>query len=434
MSVDLAVSNHGPAAPVLLTRADYLGTLAAARALGAAGITVWVADHHTLATTRWSRHVSRALRCPDLERQPMVFLRWLLDNGARHPGAVLCATSDDLAWLMATHREALLKSYRLCLPPFSSVYALLNKWKLYEHCVALHIDVPRTFLASGPEATTRIRQVASYPVIVKPQTQAFLQPHQKGRLAAGPEELAPALADFQHSTAYAQMVLHQDPRAAAPVVQEFITGAVGGVYNLSGFIDRTGELFVVEASRKLLQWPLRLGVGLCFEEVDVMPQLARAVAKLCRVVGYYGAFEVEFVPSGHRHMLIDFNPRFFGQMGFDVSRGLNLPMLVYLAAAGHPHELQAAVGAAQRQVRHARARVYCNRVELEVVLSLLRMAGRLEEREYRKWRQWLRQHRNEQTDPLIDGDDWLPAALGGLAAVLARVAHPRSTWRAAREW
>ena len=53
-----------------------------------------------------------------------------------------------------------------------------------------------------------------------------------------------------------------------------------------------------------------------------MAPLAAAVARLCRGLGYFGAFEVEFLREGERRMVIDFNPRFYGQMAFDVKRGL----------------------------------------------------------------------------------------------------------------
>lgn len=420
--------------PVLLTMADYLGTLAAARALGSSGIPVIVADSHRLGATRWSRHVVEVLECPDVESEPRAFVKWLEDMGARKPGGVLCATSDCLAWLFALNREALLSHYHLFIPPFEAAYALLNKWKLYQRCVALGIDAPRTFLAANDEDVEKIRSDAQFPVLVKPQTQCFLLPHQKGRLVSGPEELDMALRDFRQSTTYATLLTERDPAVHAPMVQEFVTDASAGIYNLSGFIDASGQLFVVQASRKLLQWPLRFGVGLCFEEVDVLPKVAESVSSLCRSVGYFGTFEVEFVPSHSRQLLIDFNPRFFGQMGFDISRGLNLPLMTYLGALGRSGELSAEVGAAKRRASRSLKRVYCNRVELEVVLSLLRLAGRIDKNDYQRWRDWLRAHRHEQTDPLIDGDDWLPGALGALSAVLTRVAHPRSTWRAAREW
>ena len=51
-------------------------------------------------------------------------------------------------------------------------------------------------------------------------------------------------------------------------------------------------------------------------------------------IGYFGVFEAEFIRLGDERLLIDFNPRFFGQMGFDVARGLPIVGLAYEAALG----------------------------------------------------------------------------------------------------
>jgi hypothetical protein len=48
---------------------------------------------------------------------------------------------------------------------------------------------------------------------------------------------------------------------------------------------------------------------------------------------------LEFIRAGGKQLLIDFNPRFYSQMGFDIARGSPLPLLVYEAACGHEAQL-----------------------------------------------------------------------------------------------
>src|SRR5262249_20169106 len=57
-------SSAGWRPPCLLTMPTYGGTLAAARALGAAGVAVTVAGEGLLAPARWSRSSRRFERCP----------------------------------------------------------------------------------------------------------------------------------------------------------------------------------------------------------------------------------------------------------------------------------------------------------------------------------------------------------------------------------
>lgn len=424
-----------PAHPeALLTVADHIGTLAATRSLGRAGVPVVMADAHRLAPARWSRYVTRRLDCPDPGAAPEAFLAWLLDLGAREPGKVLYPTSDDVALLYAANADALGRHFRTYLPARDAMLAMLDKWRLYEACVAEGVPTPRTWRADGPEELAAIAREATFPLVLKPRTQCFLVPHQKGRVARDAAELAAQHADLAAATRYAPMLLALAPEDRAPIAQAFSDTVERGIVNLSGFVDETGDLFVAEASRKVLQYPRRLGIGMCFEAVPVPAALADAVRRLCLRVGHRGAFEVEFVPSPEGDELIDFNPRFYGQMAFDVQRGLDLPWLVYLAAIGERAELERAVHLARARIGGAVGmRHYTNRVELEVVMRLRRMAGAMSRAELRRWRRWLRDGRHQTVDAVFDRDDWVPGVVGAANAVIARALHPRSAWRGAKE-
>jgi hypothetical protein len=187
--------------------------------------------------------------------------------------------------------------------------------------------------------------LTAYPLVVKPQTQVLLAPHQKGRIVNGPLELLPAVHDLLRATRHGALLLADDPGAWRPLLQPYIEAR--GVYSLSGFIDRTGARFVVRAARKVFQRPRRLGVGLCFEEAVVAPALASGLRALCRSVGYHGVFEAEFLEGPYGPQLIDFNPRFYGQLAFDVARGG--------AAPGAAPAQHAAAGAREPAARQPRS-------------------------------------------------------------------------------
>jgi D-aspartate ligase len=416
----------------LLTMAGYHGTLAAARSLGRRGIRVVVADGDALAPARWSRHVAATMDCPPVEAAPMQFLDWLMSLGARQPGRVFCTTSDCVAWLVARHRDMLARHYRIYSPGEESLYTLLNKWRLYKACIDVGVDVPPTWLPSGVQDLARVQREARFPVVIKPKTQVLLLPYQqKGRVVESAAALRAAYGEFVSRVDHSPLLRQYDPEVAAPIVQTFVETAPDGVYGLSGFVDERGELLAVRASRKVAQWPPRLGVGLCFEDVEVRPSLAVDVARLCRHTGYFGPFEAEFVESGGRYQLIDFNPRFFGQIGFDVSRGSDVPYLVYLAATGNGRELERAARETRRGRDSAAARVYCNRIDLEITLQLRRWAGRVSQEDRERWRRWLASHR--VIDAVIDRQDWAPSLAEATGALVRRAIHPRSTWRFARE-
>src|SRR5262249_39902961 len=113
---------------------------------------------------------------------------------------------------------------------------------------------------------------------------------------------------------------------------------------------------------------------------------------LCRNTGYFGVFEAELIRSGDRRLLIDFNPRYYNQMGFDIARGLPLPLLVHAAARGDLPRLRALAREAQRpQVDGARA--YCHHLLLALLLGGQRLSGRMAGADTRRWRGWCAAHK-----------------------------------------
>lgn len=421
-------------APVLLVMANYFyGTLAAVRSLGRSGVPVTLADPNVLAPACWSRHVRRRLRCPGaLEVEQ--FLTWLLDFGKRHPGHVLLPTSDDTAWIYAAWADELSRYFRLSLPSVHVLNGLLNKGRLHEACLRLGIDVPGTW---WPVCRDELREIAprlEYPVLVKPASQALQRSHGKGACAVSPDDLESKF-DLVMSERFAPAITRFDPAVRRPLVQRFHAEAERGIYNIAGFVAPTGEILGMRASRKVLQRPRRLGIGLCFEAARVREDAAASLQRLILHTGYHGVFEAEFIQVGERLLLIDFNPRFYGQMGFEIARGLDLPRFAYAAAVGDQEELARATRDAAALERRAEAlgpearHVYTHRVSLEMLLVAQRLGGVLSKEEVREWRAVYTERRSHCTDAALDREDWLPGVMDAAQHLWHCARHPRSFLR-----
>jgi hypothetical protein len=75
------------------------------------------------------------------------------------------------------------------------------------------------------------------------------------------------------------------PEAPGPILQQFVRVGREGVCSVTGFIDRTGELFVTRRSKKVLQRSQPAGVGVCFESLPPDSGMSDAVRRLCRGLG-----------------------------------------------------------------------------------------------------------------------------------------------------
>jgi D-aspartate ligase len=412
--------------PFLLTLPNYSGTLAAARCLGRRGIPVIMAGSDLLAPGRWSRHIARRVDAPDVFDTEL-FFRWLMDFGRREPGHVLYPTCDDLAWLFAARADELRPYFQLYQPGAGTILNLLDKEALHRACEAVGIGVvPTAFPRSHAEAL-QMAGALTFPLLIKPRTQILLPGHGKGTIVDQPEQFRSIYERFVAPGFWPPASGSLMAGVEIPMLQSYLPQANDGIYSVAGFIARGGTQAAARASRKTMQRPRRVGVGLCFEEAPVDPALLASLLRLCARVGYFGAFEAEFVVSGGQHLLIDFNPRFYGQMGFEVARGLPTPYLVWLAARGEDAAVDQELAEA-RAWREGRGYAYCDRFFLNLGLWAQGLTGRIPLAEMQRWRHWQRERREREVmvDAVRDPDDRMPGMVAALGELYRTFRHPRT--------
>jgi D-aspartate ligase len=406
---------------VLLLDADSYGTLAAARCYGRSGIEVTMADEHRGARARFSRYVGARLVHPPV-RSPAALVDWLVQWGEQHPGTLLYPTNDHLAWLLAVERDRLGDAFTMFSPGEGTIIGLLDKKRLYDACQDVALEAPETRVLNEPSIVDELR----YPVLLKPRTQAYLKGGIKGFIVRDRAELASQLARFRKLVAFDSTITVRYPDIAAPLVQEYRPVAESNILSISGFVADDGQL-VARAAMKVLQRPRKVGIGLCFEGREIEEPLTAQLAALCRKVGYHGAFESEFVVEGDRRLLIDFNPRFYSQMGFEVAGGLSVPLLVWHAARGERRRVaeQLVLARAWPPPSHE---VYCHKMMLELMLTLQGMSGKMPRDDVKHWRSWhARATRMDAvTDAVRDPDDRMPALVDTVRWIGDFAKHPRS--------
>lgn len=412
--------NNGDARRALLLGADYYGTLAAARAFGRAGIAVTMADESRSARALFSRHVGDKAVHPPLSR-PKELVDWLVAWGKEHPRALLYPTNDHLAWLFAAERARLAEVFAMYSPSEETVMALLDKKRLHRACAAVGLSVPETFASTELDMH---RAALRFPVLVKPRTQVYLTSGIKGFIARDRGELDAMLARFRELVAFDPALTAMHPDICEPMIQQYLPAAETSIVSVSGFSTARGDV-VTRGAMKVLQRPRKVGIGLCFEAHAIEPTLVAKLAALCREVGYFGAFEAELIDTGSERLLIDFNPRFYSQMAFDIARGLPLPTLVWHAARGELARVDEELARA-RAWEPGGGEVYCHKTMLDLVLVLQGLSRRMPRDEVRRWREWYRAHETTATDAVRDPDDGVPAFVDAAQWVRHFVRHPRS--------
>jgi D-aspartate ligase len=396
----------------LLASASYAGTLAAVRNLGANGIRVSVMSAPRIETrwsprisaAAWSRFCARSYRSPS-ERDNVGFLGALLAVGKSDPGQVLLPTSDETAWLYTINAAALGKHFVTYQPPLTALQKILDKQQFADAARAAGVAAVPTWEARSADELKALAPTLPYPILIKPRTHVNRTRNDKGARVNSAAELLEEYPRFIERERPGVGVNPLMPDSGLPVLQQFVTVAGEGVCSVSGFIDRTGAHFVSRRSRKILQRSQPAGVGICFESLPNDAQLADAVQRLCRELGYFGIFEVEFLYCNGSWAVIDFNPRTFNQIGLDIRRGMPLPLLAWLDAAGDGAALKAAVSAAQSNAELNSATVFCDRFTLRAILLMRLLTRRISREELARWRAWTKANRNQCVDvAAMEGD------------------------------
>lgn len=417
---------HTPSRPpALLTTPSYYGTLAAVRSLGRLQIPIATASPRRFTISSSSKYASARLSCPattDSER----FLAWLEAFGDANRKHVLLPTCDDTAWLYARHRERLSAKFHVGPLDIHAIHQLLHKRHLAGHARAAGLETPTTWFPESERDLEGVLAEATFPVLIKPVTQVLFESRSKGSVVRRPADLHAAYRNFLKLRHGSEIVAY-DASVQKPMVQEYYTEAHTGIYNIAGYA-RSGKLRDVRAGRKVLQRPRSLGIGVCFEEAALEQPLVEGLERLLQRLSFSGVFEAEFVKLDGRALLIDFNPRFYNQMGFEVARGLPLPLLAYqdaLAEHGGPSLLAERAGALA-----APGQVFAHATAFKVMIAAQQLSGALSREEAETWRDWYDSHEGRRVDAVHDPDDVWPARLDTVQMLQHHLRHPRIFMRA----
>lgn len=397
----------------MITQAEMASTLAAVRSLGALGIPVTVASRGLIEPAQWSRFASR--RITHGLTRPLDLLEWHLDFGRRNPGHVLLPANDSTAWLYARYRDELAERFAIRVPCGEALTTVLLKARLYAACESLGIPTVQTWT---PRCNAQLQCIPeeAYPVLVKPQCSLFSMSSLKGVIAWDRESLPEAYEKCRREVRLDPFVTDAVASAEHPLVQRF--ARTDSVLNVSCFVAPDGALVGARCNRKVLQFPRRTGIGVCFEPSPEAPSLLCQVEALCRKTGYFGVVEAEFVEQDGKYRLIDFNPRFYNELSLEVARGLPLPLWSYELASGQPLSPPGCDTA---------PRTWVNGLHLALLLAGQAVSGKLSVAEAAHWATWLLP-RDGRLDAVVSWRDPLPGVVQAAGTIISAVRSPRWFW------
>lgn len=296
-------------APVLLVDDGYYGSLAAVRALRAAGYAPWLAVTEPGTYAARSRAVAGTVSVPNPSFDGKGFVRELAAAAARLSIAAVLP-SGETHFLALADRYANFAGIALGAPSRESGARATDKALLSKLAAAAGLQTPPTAKAVRGDGKTV--SVFGFPAIVKPLRSKIRNPD--GTVSAWS-------ACYASTERAAEEALGAFPGREG-LIQPYIPGQLVSVSGVSW----EGELVCAlhQASPRI--WPMPTGVSAYAETIPPDAERERGVGRLLRAIGWSGLFQAQFIrdPRGV-HYLIDLNPRIYGSLALAVAAGLNLP-------------------------------------------------------------------------------------------------------------
>lgn len=266
------------------------------------------------------------------------------------------------------------------------------------------------------------------PCLIKPQTQVGSKTKSKGLKVSDQKMLVASYSHQRKNNQYESYIKDFGSGIDWPIIQEYYKEAMQDTLSIAGFISQNHSEFHWRASKKVMQTPRKIGVGLCFESINPPHWVIEQCQKLCQYLGYYGVFEIEFIRRGDQYLLIDFNPRYYGQMEFEIRRSLSAPMLLLEHARLIP---------TRNDVVSIRKRVYASNegdyrystnwlFYLTLFCSWLGL--NLSSSELKKWFHW-KNRAYKYFDAVFCRDDIKPFIYHLVTSIAKYVRHPRMAFR-----
>lgn len=303
--------------PVLVLSGHVI-SLAIVRALGPAGVPVFVASYDRRDIAPYSRLVRGAFDVPHPETATEACARRLLEFGHQHDHPVLMPGDDPSLIFASNCRESLGRAFIVACPDRETVAHMVDKRATYSLAAAAGVSVPMTMSPTSSREAADAADAVGYPCLLKPATshRYFEQLGVKYRRVESRREAEEAF-------------LEAERLGIGSMVQELIPGGDEAGVNYNAYVI-DGEVRVEFTARKVRMVPPGGGVpgAVVSEEIVELLDPGRRTLGALNLTGY-ACCEFKWDSRLDTYRLLEVNGR-HNRSGLLATRcGINFPLVEY---------------------------------------------------------------------------------------------------------
>ncbi|RFA31311.1 hypothetical protein CAI21_01390 [Alkalilimnicola ehrlichii] len=304
------------------------------RALGKAGVPVYLLSDKPQTAARYSRYVELFSDFPAGNAGELERVKALREFGRRfRHKPVLFSTGDSTLMLFSRHRAALEHYYRHHLAETQLVEQLYDKQLFARLAGQLQLPIPATVAPRSREDLEAALWGMRFPVIVKPaekrcwaiypQVVELVDGNPKGVRIDTRRQL---LRFYDTVTSYNNRL----------IIQEYIEGRDELLYSLYAYIDRRHHVKAWGLSQKIRTNPPHRGVA-TFSVTRTERAICRMGLSVLNTLGVTGLaiLQVKWSARHNDYLLLEINPRHGTSIGLYPSAGVNLPYVAYRDSLCH---------------------------------------------------------------------------------------------------
>lgn len=311
---------------VLVLDAEARSALAATRALGQRGHTVFTAGRQPRSLASSSRHSRGFHVYPDPYTDGEGFIRSLAHLAGELGVDVVLPMTEISTLLVTAHRGAFPPHVAIPFGSHDVVSAAADKSVVLAKAATLGIPVPRMIVLNSP-GDPLDPAALGFPCVMKPA---------RSRVQTAGGWVSSSVTYLHDEDDIRSGLAATDPAMFPVLLQERIVGPGVGVF---AFCDH-GRTLARFSHRRIREKPPSGGVSVVSESAPLDPVAADHAAKLLEAMRWHGVAMVEFKKDERDGSLrlMEINGRFWGSLQLAIDAGVNFPAMLVEQACGRPVE------------------------------------------------------------------------------------------------
>lgn len=307
--------------------------LGVVRALGRAGVPVFLASNDPKAPARYSRYVKQVFDYPPDRASDVEKVSRLRNIGRRfRHKPVLFATDEANLCLLSRCRTALEYYFRHHMPEAELIDRLSDKRLFAQLAGRNHLPVPTTVVPKTRRELEASLWGLRFPVVVKPAGRQSWAAQPQITAVTGGRPGGYRLNSIGELLQFYDKVARFDPEL---VVQEYIDGGDAALYQLHVYIDRLHQVKGWGLGQTIRSLPPRQGAATALVTCNERAIYRLGISAL-HALGVTGqaVVRVKWSPAHRSYLIMGMSARHGAATGLYLVAGVNLPSVAYRDSLG----------------------------------------------------------------------------------------------------